>query len=111
MSSLNINQQPIAFYKSPSNNNDYIEKILKPDPLSQLQNDTLFAGPSEKDRDAASVPPIGTPLGDLRRQVVSLQLKINEFLTERMVVEQAKKVENNKKLKTLVDDENIEDDV
>lgn len=124
MSSSNINQ-PTAFYKAPSSNAEspYLEKVLTPDPLPQLQKDNniLFPGPSSTDRDAASVPPIGTPLGDLRRQVVSLQSKINTFLTDRM--EQAKKFQqqqqheiiddekkNNKKLKTLDDDDNDDDE-
>lgn len=122
MSSSNINQ-PTAFYKAPSSGVDsssYLEKVLTPDPLPQLQKDNiLFPGPSSTDRDAASVPPIGTSLGDLRRQVVSLQSKINTFLTDRM--EQAKKFQqqqqheinddekkNNKKLKIL--DDNDDDD-
>lgn len=93
-------QQPSAFYSSPiadiitSSTSSSLSSdkpttptstlLLYPEPLSKLLSmKTMF--PEEiEDRDVAIEPPLGTSLGNLRRQVISLQREINKFLTERM---------------------------
>ncbi|VVT43834.1 uncharacterized protein SAPINGB_P000169 [Magnusiomyces paraingens] len=71
--------QPIAIYSAP----EVMSVTLTPEPIEQLRKmNQLTEG--EEDRDAASVPEAGTRLGDLRRQIVSLQRATNAFLTDRM---------------------------
>lgn len=67
--------QPFAVYSAPDKSQSL---VLTPQSLDELRNvETMY--PGEIDRDVATEPPLDSNLGDLRRQVISIQRNINVF--------------------------------
>ena len=96
MSSSSIpTQGPSATYQSPCTPSPVV--ISNSVGLDVLQTQSCYKSQqqqnenadfeAEQDRNVATEPPVGTPLGDLRRQVVDLQAQINGFLTDKLATQ------------------------
>lgn len=100
---------PTATYTSPSEPNT-VELTPGDGPHStdgrttQISDVVLKAGGEDRDRPS---PAKGTPAGNLRAQLTTLQDQLNDFLTLRM--QSSKKVEDDDLEKRILDD-GVEED-
>lgn len=83
------------------------KKTLQSEPLFDLRaRATMY--PGEEDKDVATEPALDSPIGDARRQVISIKKQLNVFLTEEMEKEKTQSTTVNES--NGVDDEVSEQD-